>query len=108
MRLVTNDTDINQYEIMLSIGERKQVDALSQAEASLSEITADELAFELSDCAEELLAALKKRDAGEVDIRCVGLVLLNVRKAMAQRQSGVFAAPDAAGAIDMALRGEAL
>lgn len=101
-------TDIEAYEKTLDIGEQRQIDALSEAKALQASVSANDMVFEFSECADDVVAAMAAYDAGKIRLADLGLVLLNVRNAMLQRQCGVFAAPDADGAIEMAMRGVAV
>jgi len=96
------------YETAIEIGEQRQLEALSEAKALQASVSADDMTFEFAECAEDVVKALSAYDAGKIRLADLGLVLLNVRAAMLQRQCGVFAAPDAEGAIELAMRGEAV
>lgn len=100
--------DIEAYEKTLEIGEQLQLEALSQAKALQSSVTADDMMLEFAECADDVVAAMAAYDAGKIRLADLGLVLLNMRAAMLQRQCGVFAAPDPDGAISLAVRGVAV
>lgn len=96
------------YEDEITAGEQRQLEALSEAKALQASVSPDDLTFEIAECADDVIAAMAAYDAGKIRLSDLGLVLLNIRAAMLQRQCGVFAAPDAEGAIEMAMRGVAV
>jgi hypothetical protein len=94
------------YERGLQIGEDKQIEALSRAE--YLQIDAQDLAYEFAECADELNEIIGLYRAGRIPMAHLGLALLNISKATAQREAGVFAAPEAQFAVRMAMEGKAL
>lgn len=108
MNTTMTDAAQDDYELSLSIGEQNQLDALSRSEAMRKNFSADDLILEFAECADEINAAMALHDAGTLSLLRLGQMLLNIRNAALQRQCGVFAAPDAQGAITSAIIGEAV
>lgn len=108
MNTTYTDAAQDEYELSLSIGEQQQIAAIERAKAMRADFSADDLMLEFAECTDEIMAAMAAHDDGTLSLLRLGQTLLNIRNAALQRQCGVFAAPDALGAIEMAMRGEAV
>ncbi len=83
-----------------------QADALSRADSDKGDVSLEDLSDELYNAGDLLMMAMQQVDAGILSIDRLGLLLLNVRNAVAQRQAGVAGAPDAELAASLSFLGQ--
>lgn len=77
------------YEETLEIEEQLYLEAVENAQVFSKEITTDELTDEIYERGSDLRFALKLFDQEEINAEQIGLMIINLRNAWAQRKAGL-------------------